>query len=105
MVQQREFDFHNTIPIEGEELEIAIGKAVHLQEQILQFFVIMKHRSWTPSEIWEVMSADKPVLLTSVRRAITNLTTAGFLVKCPPEEAKMGPYGVRTRSWRLNENR
>lgn len=113
MDSQRELDFHNTIPIEGEDLQEAKERAKRQQNAVLVFFEQNKGKSFIPSEVYDGVYLDylvfrdtmKAPLLTSIRRAITNLTTQGYLRKCGPEEMRMGPHGVKNRTWTFNSDR
>ena len=55
-------------------------------------------RWWSPSEIL-IYCMKHTVPLTSVRRAVTNLTNRGDLVKT--DKQVKGPYGRPEYQWRL----
>jgi len=63
-----------------------------------------KAYNFTPAEIHEMMCAmrKEPILLTSVRRSITDLTKENRLIKCQWSESKEGKYGKLNRVWRYN---
>lgn len=76
-------------------------KALSQQEIILLSFM-KSHTpdSFTPDEIHEIIFIDNGTPPTSVRRAITNLTNAGHLVKT--DKKRMGRYGKMVHTWRYN---
>lgn len=94
---QTEISFHNTVPIEGNNLREAIKKADKQNDNILEWFQIYYALEFTPCEVHKVFK--DTMLLTSVRRSITTLTNNGFLVKTGNK--KKGIYGVLTNTWKL----
>ena len=110
--KQRELDFHNSIPLkEGEGLEKAKDTAKKQQDMIMELFRENPLLNFTPIEVWDVINEERdsdmdtwgqPVLLTSVRRAISNLTKAGRLFKCDRSITREGRYGKPNRTWRYN---
>lgn len=105
---EKETGFHNTIPIEGEQLEKAKQRAVTQQGQILQLFKREPDRWFTPFDIQDITGEDRTMpdlrymLITSIRRAITNLTHAGYLVKGDKEMQVREQWGVNNNKWRYN---
>jgi len=96
MEKQTSLDFFNTVSEDHtQELESRL-LAKYQQDKILKFFMENWASSFTP---WEV-AGQFNMLITSVRRSITNLTTAGFLTKT--EDMKAGPYGKKSFLWKLN---
>ena len=85
--------FFNTINLSGPPLQEAKEKAVYQEDVILQFF-LDNPGLHTPSDV-----ADKfpnwPI--TSVRRAITNLTKNGKLIKTAIKQ--YGKYGQLNYCW------
>jgi len=63
---------------------------------ILRFFMDNPSRSFTPFEVLEHTRLNVPI--TSVRRGITTLTDAGYLVKT--NEMREGQYGMTNHCWR-----
>jgi hypothetical protein len=60
--------------------------------------------SFTPFEVWNTLTfLDNQILLTSVRRSISDLTKEGRLIKCQWSESKPGAYGKLNRTWRYNK--
>lgn len=91
--------FHNTIGAAGRELQEAEIKAGSQEATILDFFSHNPGRMFTPSEVHKRLFDPFVVPLTSVRRAITNLTVAGYLRKTDIKTT--GPYGMPEHCWYL----
>jgi hypothetical protein len=111
MEEQKELDFHNSIPIEGEELKEAKKKAVTQQDQILEIFKREPNRWFTPYDIENITGNDRSMpelrymLITSIRRAITNLTDAGYLVKGNKDMQVHGQWGMMNNQWKYNNGK
>lgn len=88
--------FHNTIGLQGDELAQATYRAGSQEAVILEFFRRHRNRMFTPSEIHKTLFSSS-IPLTSIRRAITNLTTAGYLSKT--DIKTQGPYGLPEHCW------
>lgn len=90
--------FHNTVQAKGEQLALfeSIAKG---QETRIYAYMKLIGGEHTPEHIWEEVFFSK-VPLTSVRRALTNLTRKGLLAKSiePVEE---GIYGRYVHTWRI----
>ena len=71
--------FHNTIGAKGEELRRREAITTTQEERVLAFFVQNPGLKATPFEVHERVIPEAPV--TSIRRAITNLTRQGKLIK------------------------
>ena len=105
--KQQKFNFahkgtyYNTNNESGKVLK-ASQKAVTGQERaVLVVFFMAGQQDYTPSEMAKKFKDKKGRLkypLTSIRRAITNLTDAGRLVKT--DEYRPGIYGKREHIWR-----
>jgi hypothetical protein len=92
--------FHNTISLKGEELVIAAAQARTQEERILAFFRSRPGRVFTPEDLLAIMPLRTPI--TSVRRAMTNLTRDGLLAKVPLEQRRVrGKLGKPVHSWRF----
>jgi len=90
--------YHNTTEAFGAILREYQDKAKTQDERILEFMKQSNDRPITPSAAWNwIFKGSVP--LTSVRRAITNLTNDGHLVKT--EAQTKGPYGRPEFVWRL----
>ena len=89
--------FYNTIKLGKSKLEKEISNAKNQEEKILKIF--NKKKELTPSEVWEYLM-EYP--LTSIRRAMTNLTDQGRLIKTSTQ--KIGYYGKPNYVWKLKSN-
>lgn len=67
------------------------------EEMVLEFFTTRPGMEYSPERVQELVLPHAP--LTSVRRALTNLTTAGDLVQ--GESAVLGRYGRPVGTWKL----
>ncbi len=88
--------FFNTNNTPEDEMQGEIKNAISQQDKILNFFKINKDKKYTPQEILEILFKNTPI--TSVRRAITNLTTEGLLIKT--EVTRKGIYGKNNYCWK-----
>lgn len=73
-------------------------RAVRQEEALLAWFRLEPGRRFTPSEVHELAGLRCP--LTSIRRALTNLTDRCDLVH-HREDRRVGPYGARESTWSL----
>ena len=86
---------HNTTGEQGDLLALLERQAAGQDAQALDAF--RRHGAMSPSECHaKAFGPDVP--LTSVRRAITNLTRAGLLVRTAMKVR--GPYGRAEHVWR-----
>jgi Fe2+ or Zn2+ uptake regulation protein len=100
-----ELIFHDTVPAPIELLGKYRKKAVRQKEIVLQFFRDRYSMNFTPAEVHKFISMrGDSILLTSVRRAITDLTKEGKLTKCDYSERREGGYGHPNRTWRYTRN-
>ena len=112
-------EFHNTSKLYGEQLSEAEVSTKEQAERI--YLIFKKYRILSPSQAWDHYKRwypkDKNILLTSVRRSITNMTvcpknyTEEFKLKFVPKLIKTnvqinGPYGERSKEflWKINED-
>ena len=94
------FSYFNTTISTGPELNRFEAKAKSQEQRILKWLEINPCRM-TPSEIrYQVFGNDVPI--TSVRRALSNLTRDHRLVKTCKQVK--GPYGRPEFMWRLPGN-
>lgn len=85
--------YHNTNGLEGAQLALALSRAITQEERVLEVFkdgVML-----TPEGVLEHFPRGTP--LTSVRRAISNLTKAGILRKT--DRMDLGFYGAPVHYW------
>jgi hypothetical protein len=91
--------FHNTIDLPNESLKVANNNCITQEQKILAFFEKHPNEEFTPPEIQLALSMYSTPL-TSLRRAISNLTKSEKLVMT--DNKKMGIYGMKNYTWRLN---
>lgn len=92
------YTYHNTTETLGTELKLYQDKAKSQEVRILAFLLEDPVRPITPSVAVRWIFKDS-VPITSVRRALTNLTNAGELVKTNAQVK--GPYGRPEFIWKL----
>jgi hypothetical protein len=99
--QTLDLPFHNTLELAGPALAEAHAKAKSQEERILEYFQRSSPgATFTPEYLLPLMPRGTP--LTSVRRAMTNLTTAGHLEKVPlGQKRTRGKLGKPVHSWTL----
>lgn len=84
---------HNTTNEHAPLLTSLEAKAKHQEKVIIDLFV--KYKRLTPSQVYQLVRQQYPI--TSVRRAITNLTARGELIKT--DQKKVGMYGRNEYVW------
>ena len=92
--------FANTIGLLPSE---KIGRekiALTQTEKILRFFQANPNQEFTPCEVWQAVGYGT-MLLTSVRRSMSNLVKAGDLVKT--SNRRKGIYGELNFTWTLRK--
>jgi hypothetical protein len=90
--------FHNTTNLSGDELKKREMRAGSQTRKILDFFRSHEYISWTAWEIQKAMDLQRTPI-TSVRRAISDLTHMGYLVKT--DIKRVGEYGEECYAWRI----
>lgn len=88
--------YYNTNGLTGEELVKAKYKVMCQTAKIYRHFARGENRSLTPSE---VHNRFPQFPLTSIRRAITDLTKLGVLEKT--DQRREGEYGQPNYCWKL----
>lgn len=68
-------------------------------ERIAEFFSNNPGNLYTPFEVQDALATDAPI--TSIRRAMSDLTRKGFLIKT--SEQRLGELGNLNYCWKLNE--
>ena len=91
-------DYYNTNKETGATLRASRQKAKTQQYIILEHFQINKGRLFTTSQVKKILFEGR-VPITSIQRAITNLTDDNKLVKT--NIMRIGPYGKQVHCWRL----
>jgi hypothetical protein len=89
-------DFYNTNRERMPELAESRKQAHTQQRKILAFCRINKGEAYTPFEIQQAVFTEATPI-TSIRRAITNLTEMEYLQKT--ETMKRGRYGKANHCW------
>lgn len=89
--------YYNTNGESGQELSTSHKKANKQELAVLSVFESNVGEIYTPEEILRETGLNCP--LTSIRRAISDLTKKGLLEKT--EHRKMGIYGKMVHTWRL----
>lgn len=100
--------YHNTTNESGTTLKNNFAKSKSQEEEIINVFIFEKGISikketnlgFSPSELYDGLETYP---ITSIRRALTNLTKQGKLIKT--DEKRIGMYGRSEYVWRLNENK
>jgi len=94
--------YYNTNRLKGSDLLEAIGTAKTQQEAIFYLFRHAGKKGMSPSDVWELLTlrTGKRWVLTSVRRAMTDLTTEKKLLKTV--KMKPGHYGKPEHIWVLH---
>ena len=85
--------YYNTNDESGENLQNSRENSDKQQDVIYRVFESNPNMTLTPFEIEAAVAQSWPI--TSIRRAITDLTSAGKL-----EIRRMGPYGKQTYCWK-----
>jgi hypothetical protein len=108
-MQQRSFfepippeptSFHVRQPITAAEQEAGEVKAKSQETQVLEFFQARPGEHVTPFDVWRAVGKPKDWPLTSVRRAMTNLTGRGLLV-FHAADLRPGDLGATNHTWSL----
>jgi Fe2+ or Zn2+ uptake regulation protein len=94
--------YFNTTSKTGEDLKEARVRASGQTEAVLKLFQNHPNTTFTPWDCFYHLG--QQMMITSIRRAITTLTDAGYLVKTE-ERRKSGPANETNYTWRLNLNR
>lgn len=87
--------YYNTTNLSGKDLGDAVASAFN-QEEII-YGLYKRHSKLSPSQVGALLNHKYP--LTSVRRAITNLTKKNYLVKT--DEQRKGFYGKPEYVWEI----
>jgi len=93
--------FHNTIDLQGSDLDQANRKTQTQKQRVLRFFKTYHDGRFTPSAVHSHLGGASP--LTSTRRAISDLTKAGLLEKTDHQEK--GEYGTLNYTWCLKQEK
>lgn len=93
--------FHNTVGLEGNELEQAIAKCKSQEEIVMAYFKSRPMRQMTASFVYNFLTEhayiSSKVPITSIRRAMSNLSYDKLLRKS--ENKVPGPLGMVEHEW------
>jgi len=89
--------YHNTTDLQGDSLKQRVIRTGTQNKKVLDFFKLYPFKSFTPFEVKDALNTNSPI--TSIRRAITDLTDMGYLVKTDTKRA--GQYGEMNNCWRV----
>jgi hypothetical protein len=93
--------YHNTVGHQGQALKDHEARAYTQDQQIADFFTCHPGELYTPWEIQALVFGIPRPPITSVRRAMSNLTRDGILTKTT-EKKVVGVYGHTSYAWTLN---
>jgi len=88
--------YHNTTDLLGACLKQREIRTETQNKKVLDFFKLHPSGSFTPFEVRDALKTNSPI--TSIRRAITDLTDMGYLVKT--DTKRPGQYGDLNNCWR-----
>lgn len=88
--------YYNTTNLEGDALSEAVAATRTQEEQVLEVFQKHEGELLTPWDVQEELSFSP---ITSIRRAITDLTRKGELEKT--DQKRKGAYETMNYTWRL----
>ena len=92
--------YYNTNEEEGTTLNSSRKNAVKQEDLVLGVFLKYKAQSLTPEDVNNILEQDNHIYpITSIRRAITDLTNEDKLVKT--DIMRMGTWNKLTHAWRL----
>lgn len=100
MVHYRPMNYHNTTQTQGATLARYQHQAETQESVILELFAGQPYAAFAPTEVQQAVSLNGAPL-TSIRRALSNLTRAGELEKT--DRQKRGPYNRPEYLWRAAE--
>lgn len=94
--------YFNTTNLEGAELRKSRLKVGSQNTEVLDFFVLYHYKDFTPAEVYEhFQKQGKNYPITSIRRAITTLSSGDTPYLESTGNMRMGLYGAKNYTWRL----
>lgn len=90
--------FYNTTGLSGDELKDKRKKVAGQTAKILKLFEDHPHTLFTPWQVYYHFG--QQLMITSIRRAITDLTTDGLLEKC--DRKRSGPANEWNWTWKYS---
>jgi hypothetical protein len=94
--------YHQRNPVPPEDEERGRRSAETQEKKIERFFFRNPTGRYTPFEVQRILF-DENTPITSIRRALTDLTVAGVLVK-DEDHQKREKYGAHNCTWSLKES-
>jgi Fe2+ or Zn2+ uptake regulation protein len=93
--------YYNTNKESGKTLINSKTKASKQELKVLKFFEARRDsETFSPEDVLNEVDFGRSIPITSVRRAITNLTNAGYLKKT--SITKKGKFGKQIHTWQIN---
>jgi len=91
--------YHVTTNLTDAQRDLFTEAAAKQEDRVLAFFHANPAQAFGPSDVWKALF-NESVPLTSVRRCVTELATAGHLVKIN-NATKQGVFGRPEHLWRI----
>ena len=93
--------YYNTNNESGDTLLSSINSTAKQEDVVLSIFTAFPRTNFSPDDIqaWLVDNSEKTYPITSIRRAMTNLTNQKKLNKT--NTMKTGVWGKSTHTWKL----
>lgn len=94
--------FFNTINFSGKDLENQNAKCLKQEDLILALFRANPDKKLSPSQVHSIFVKKYQIYppITSIRRAITNLTGRMDLIKMSKEDMIPGPFSLPENTWK-----
>ena len=92
--------YYNTTSLDGIELKEAKNQEMKQKERILEFFKANKKEEFTPFDVHKALFGNATPV-TSIRRAITDLTKEGELTQTQTQKREI--YGKNNFCWKYNK--
>lgn len=100
-LEEEQKAFHNTNAIEGAELAKAEASAETMNAQIRTFFASQPKAKFAAHEVFNALAkTNKKLLLSSVRRSVTNLFNGKKLIKT--DETVTSKHGATCKRYQWN---
>jgi Fe2+ or Zn2+ uptake regulation protein len=96
--------FYNTIKMAGQELATEQAKNIKQEDMVLRVFQWNPNKRYSPSQVLQLVVDRNRINppITSIRRALTDLTKRGLLIKT--EHMVKGLYHLPEHTWVYNMN-
>ena len=96
--------YYNTNRLSGKALRKALEDCKSQEQMVLTYMKAHPDINFAPHQLIDFLAVvlfyHTPI--TSIRRAITNLTSEGYLVKT--DKMIKGPYGKQVHTWKYNKH-